>query len=90
MKELFVNQLKSELKNFQGELEKLEGEFSVFSCELAKEKKKKLARRLINCRIKKLKLQVKKIKSENLNISYASIMPLLEVLRNKPKVSDDK
>ena len=45
MRELLVNQLKLELKNFQGELEKLEGEFSVFSCKLAEEKKiKKLAR----------------------------------------------
>ena len=44
-------------------------------------------RRLINRRIKKLKLQVKKeIKSENLNISSASIMPLLEVLRNNRQI----
>ena len=40
-----INQLKAEQKNFQGELEKLEGAFSVFSCELTEEKKiKKLAR----------------------------------------------
>ena len=45
MRELVVNQLKLELKNFQGELEKLEGEISVLSCELAEEKKiRKLAR----------------------------------------------
>ena len=48
-------------------------------------------RRLINCRIKKLKLQVKKeIKSENLNISSASIMPLLEVLRNNRQIEESK
>jgi len=45
LRELLVNQLKSELKNFQGELEKLENEISIFSNELAEEKKiKKLAR----------------------------------------------
>ena len=41
MRELLVNQLKSELKNFQGELEKLENEISVLSYEVAKEKKRK-------------------------------------------------
>ena len=45
MRELVVKQLKLELKNFQGELEKLEGEISVLSCKLAEEKKiRKLAR----------------------------------------------
>ena len=40
-----VNQLKSELKNFQDELEKLEDEISVLSYELTEEKKiKKLAK----------------------------------------------
>ena len=40
-----VKQLKLELKNFQGELEKLENEISVLSYEVVKEKKiKKLAR----------------------------------------------
>ena len=42
---LLVNQLKLELKNFQGELEKLENEISVLSYEVVEEKKiKKLAR----------------------------------------------
>ena len=48
-------------------------------------------RRLINRRIKKLKLQVKKeIKSENLNISSASILPLLEVLRSNRQIEESK
>ena len=45
MRELNINQLKTELKNFQLELEKLEKEISVLSSELVEEKKiKKLAR----------------------------------------------
>ena len=45
MRELVVNQLKSELKKFQGELEKFEKEISVLSYELTEEKKiKKLAK----------------------------------------------
>ena len=40
-----VKQLKLELKNFQGELEKFENEISVLSYEVVKEKKiKKLVR----------------------------------------------
>ena len=45
MRELLVKQLKAVQKNFQGNLEKLEDEFSVLSCELTEETKiRKLAK----------------------------------------------
>ena len=47
MRELRVNQLKSEVKKIQEELEKLEGEFSVLGGEFAEEKKIKKVARMI-------------------------------------------
>ena len=47
--------------------------------------------KLQNQKVEVIFKQVKKeIKSENLNVSSASIMPLLEVLRNNRQIEDDE
>ena len=47
--------------------------------------------KLQNQKIEVIFAQVKKeIKNENLNVSSASIIPLLDVLRNKHQVTDDE
>ena len=63
MRELKINQLKTELKNFQLELEKLEKEISVLSYGVVEEKKiKKLARMIC---VEELKDDMRKIDETN-------------------------